>query len=91
MLKTFRLVALLEGISFLALFITMYMKYKMEMPLPNMIVGMAHGFLFIGYIILAVLCYNQYKWSIKQLFFVLLASLVPFGTFVMDKYYFGKK
>lgn len=91
MLKIFRLVALLEGISFLAIFLTMYLKYKMNMPEPNMIVGMAHGFLFIGYIILAFLCYKEYKWSLKQLFFVLIASLIPFGTFVMDYYYFGKK
>ena len=47
MLSIFRKIAFLEGVSFLLIGITMYMKYEMAMPKPNYIVGLAHGVLFI--------------------------------------------
>ena len=56
MLKLFRATAILEGISYLALFgITMPLKYWAGIPEPNKIVGYAHGVLFIAFIILTVL------------------------------------
>ena len=44
-LKAFRWIAILEGISFIAFFITMPLKYFIEMPTPNKYVGMTHGVL----------------------------------------------
>ena len=42
-LGRFRILAFMEGLSYLAiLFITMPLKYLYEMPLPNLVVGMAH-------------------------------------------------
>ncbi|MGB5943312.1 MAG: DUF3817 domain-containing protein [Leeuwenhoekiella sp.] len=88
MLKTFHFVSLLEGISFLLiLFVTMPLKYIWETPEPNQIIGMAHGVLFIGYIVLAVMVKNILNWDAKTFLIVLVASIVPFGTFWMDKKY----
>ncbi|VAW10175.1 FIG01019523: hypothetical protein [hydrothermal vent metagenome] len=88
MLSTFRIVAILEGVSYLMLFgITMPLKYLADMPEPNKFVGYAHGFLFIAYVILAIIFWMGKKWSIKKGLIILVASLLPFGTFYIDKNY----
>lgn len=84
-LSRFRLVAFLEGCSYLLLAITMPLKYKLAMPQPNYIVGMLHGVLFILYIVLLVQVAAEYKWSLKKTFLAFIASLVPFGTFYAAK------
>ncbi len=88
MLLLFRIIAVLEGISYLMLFgLTMPLKYLADMPEPNKYVGYAHGFLFIAYIILAIVFWMQNKWSIKRGFILLIASLLPFATFYVDEKY----
>lgn len=89
MLKTtlgkFRTIAFLEGCSFILFGITMPLKYVMKMPKPNYFVGMAHGMLFISYVILLALVAFQYKWTFKKTALAFMASLIPFGTFYADK------
>jgi integral membrane protein len=80
-----RIIGFLEGCSFLGLAITMPLKYIYEMPKPNLYVGMTHGWLFIAYVILVLLVANDQKWGKKNTFWALLASLLPFGTFVADR------
>lgn len=88
MLKIFRLTAILEGISYLLLFgLTMPLKYLANIPEPNKLVGYAHGFLFIAYVIVAIIFWFEKKWSIKRLCILLIASLLPFATFYVDKKY----
>lgn len=79
-----RLLALLEGISYLLLAITMPLKYWYEMPIPNFVVGMAHGWLFIMYVIISFQNIYLHRWDFKRSMIVLAASLVPFGTFIVD-------
>lgn len=91
MIQGFRIISYLEGISYLLiLFVTMPLKYLFEEPQPNKIIGMAHGVLFLLYIVLAFLVKPEKKWSNKTLFIVLLCSILPFGTFWMDKKYLSK-
>ncbi|HAA12053.1 MAG TPA: hypothetical protein DCE41_10285 [Cytophagales bacterium] len=86
LLGWFRLVALIEGVSFLLiLFVTMPLKYGLGMHEPNLVIGYAHGFLFITYMVLAGLSILRYKWGFWPSVGVLAASLIPFGTFVADK------
>jgi integral membrane protein len=88
MLLLFRTIAVLEGISYLMLFgLTMPLKYLANMPEPNKFVGYAHGFLFIAYIILSIVFWMEKKWSLKKGAVILIASLLPFGTFYIDKKY----
>ena len=49
--------------------------------------GMPHGILFMVYIILAIMLKAPEKWSGKTLGIVLVASILPFGTFYIDKKY----
>ena len=88
MLKSFRLISILEGISFLLiLFITMPLKYIWDNGAPNKVIGMAHGFLFLAYVVMAFMVRPELKWNNKTLGIVLLCSIIPFGTFWMDKKY----
>jgi integral membrane protein len=91
-LSRLRLLAYLEGTSFLVLMgIGMPLKYMYEMPTPNYVIGMAHGILFIAYCIWVMIVRAEKKWNFKKTFLALLASLLPFGTFVADAKIFKKE
>ena len=85
-----RIIAFMEGCSYLLLGFTMILKYKFSMPQPNYIVGLAHGILFVLYIVLLLQVSFIHRWSIIKMFMAFLASLIPFGTFYADKALFRK-
>ncbi|MBA3985382.1 MAG: DUF3817 domain-containing protein [Flavobacteriales bacterium] len=88
MVKSFRTIAFLEGASLLVLlFIAMPLKYIWDSPQMVSVVGMAHGILFLAYIVLALMVYNELKWNLKTLAIVMIASIIPFGTFYVEKNY----
>ena len=88
MKNVFRLISFLEGISYLLLlFIAVPIKYLQEDATYVKMLGMPHGILFMGYIILAILIQKQMKWNLKTMGIVVLASIIPFGTFYIDKKY----
>ncbi|HJT74395.1 MAG TPA: DUF3817 domain-containing protein [Chitinophaga sp.] len=86
MLKSYRRIALIEGISYLVLlFIAMPLKYGFDYPHPVKYVGWAHGVLFVAYVALLLVCWVQYKWSILRVSGFFIASLVPFVPFIVEK------
>lgn len=90
MLKIFKVTAILEGISYLVLFSNMLFIKPTNFALYKTLlypIGMSHGILFIGYIILAVLLKKSQKWNFKDFSIILIASLIPLGTFYVDKKY----
>ncbi|MEL6658307.1 MAG: DUF3817 domain-containing protein [Bacteroidota bacterium] len=84
-----RWTAIAEGVSYLLFGLTMPLKYMMDIPGPNKVVGMAHGVLFLLYVLLVVQCAYLYKWSWKITGIALLASIIPAGTFYAHAKYFG--
>jgi integral membrane protein len=87
-----RITALVEGWSFLILlFIAMPLKYFAGIPEVVRVVGMAHGVLFILYVLFVFIVTIEKKWSLKVLFLLFLASLVPFATFYADKTFLKKQ
>lgn len=87
-LNIFRITALLEGVSYiLLLFIATPIKYILEDPQYVKLLGMPHGILFIGYVIMAFMLKKELNWNSKQFGEILLAAIIPFGTFYMDKKY----
>ncbi len=91
MRKTFRLVALLEGVSYiLLLFIAVPIKYWGGDEQWVKLLGMPHGILFVSYVIFAFLIKENENWGMKDLGIVLLASILPFGTFYVDWKYLKK-
>jgi integral membrane protein len=88
MKNTFRIVSFLEGVSYLLLlFVAVPIKYFQGDVSYVKMLGMPHGILFMSYIVLAVILKKTMKWSLKSLGIVVLASVIPFGTFYVDKKY----
>jgi integral membrane protein len=80
-----RIVAFLEGCSYLLLGFTMILKYKYAMPQPNYVVGLAHGILFVLYVALLLQVSLIHRWNLLKMIGAFVASLIPFGTFWADK------
>ncbi len=88
MSKIFKIIAFLEGISLiLLLFFAMPMKYIYQQPIFVKTIGMAHGLLFIAYILLAIMLKIEEKWELKKFGVICIASIIPFGTFYIEKKY----
>ncbi len=85
-LNRFRKTAFWEGVSFLLLLgIAMPIKYGLGNPYPVKVIGMAHGILFIAYVIFLIQAAMEYDWPFKKSALAFVASLVPFGPFLFDK------
>lgn len=80
-----RIIAFLEGVSFLVLLgIAMPLKYYYDSPLAVRVVGMAHGIFFIGFIFSLIDVKIAHRWGFGKMVIAFIASLLPFGTFVLD-------
>jgi len=87
----FRIVAFLEGVSYILLMtLGLYFKYQLDDASYVKLLGMPHGLLFVLYIILAYFLKADENWSTKDFIIVLLASVIPFGTFYIERKYFSK-
>lgn len=88
MLKIFKIVALLEGLSYILLLgVGMPLKYMADNDVMVKSLGMPHGVLFIAYVIIAFLLKVEMKWDLKNFLIILVCSLLPFGTFYVDRKY----
>ena len=84
LLGQLRALAILEGISWILLIITMVIKYGADIEGPNKVVGMIHGVLFIGFCVWVLRYSFKIKWPIKTTLICLASSLLPFTTFIAD-------
>jgi len=91
MKNTFRIIAFLEGVSYILLMtVGLYFKYQLDEPTYVKLLGMPHGLLFVAYIVFAFLIKENENWGIKDLGIITLASILPFGTFYVDWKYLKK-
>jgi len=82
----FRKIAFVEGVSFLVLLlIAMPLKYFAGLPLAVRVIGGLHGVLFIAFIAMAWITMNRYNRNWGWLIKAFISSLIPFGTFWMDR------
>ena len=85
-LRQLRLVAFLEGTSFLVLlFIAMPLKYLAGLPLAVRIVGSVHGLLFLVFLAALFRAARQHDWPLSRSLLAFVSSIVPFGTFIFDR------
>src|SRR6185436_6211106 len=85
-IKSLRMIGIAEGFSFLILLlIAMPLKYQFGMLLAVKYVGWAHGLLFILYIVAVFAAIKAMNWGFKGVAIALIASLLPAGTFVLDR------
>lgn len=82
-----RIIALLEGVSLLLLlFVAMPMKYLLDNPSGSRLIGPLHGILFLLFIFNTLGVGVEQRWRFRTTTWkVLLACIIPFGTFYIDK------
>lgn len=77
---------MLEGLSFIALvFVAMPLKYFAGRPGAVSVVGLIHGILFLLFCLTLLTTMLDQRWSIKKALGPFIASLLPFGPFVIDR------
>ncbi|HMV11293.1 MAG TPA: DUF3817 domain-containing protein [Cyclobacteriaceae bacterium] len=85
-IRNLRIIGILEGVSFLVLGAAMVVKYGYGIPEAVKYPGWAHGLLFVLYIIAVPLAQKAMNWNFKWLVIAWAASVIPLGTFFLDKY-----
>ena len=68
----------------------LYCKYQLDDPTYVKLLGMPRGLLFVSYIILSFLIEEDENWGNKDFRIIMLASIIPFGTFCVDWKYLRK-
>ena len=90
MSKLFKFIAIAEGISYVVLFFNMLVIKRLNLELYKLLlypIGMAHGLLFMSYVTVAFIIWKNQNWKIKEFLIVQLGSIIPFGTFYVEKKY----
>ena len=81
-----RLIGMIEGLSFLVLlFFAMPQKYIYGDPSWVKVTGQAHGLLWVLFCFALVDAKSSCNWTIKQALVPFIASMLPFGPFVVDR------
>jgi integral membrane protein len=85
-IRRFRYVSLAEGVSYLVLLgIAMPLKYAAGMPGAVRVVGMAHGVLFVAYVVALAWAARAARWPISKSAVAMVASIVPLGAFWLER------
>ncbi|WP_225732287.1 MULTISPECIES: DUF3817 domain-containing protein [unclassified Nocardia] len=83
--KRFRLIAVLEAISWVFLIVGMVFKRLPEpVTWPVKVFGMTHGIIFILFVLTAVLAARELAWTWKTTVLALLSSIPPFCTVLFE-------
>jgi integral membrane protein len=84
-LKTFRLAAIAEAVTWALLLIGMAFKYSDVTDLGVRVFGMVHGVVFIAFVLTTVLVAVDQRWTGRRSLLTLLASIPPFFTVLADR------
>lgn len=81
-----RVAAFLEGVSLLVLvLVAMPLKHVYGMPMAVRVVGSVHGLLFLVFLSLLFRVVLERRWPLRRALGAVVASLLPGGTFVLDR------
>jgi integral membrane protein len=80
----FRLIAFAEAVTWVGLLTGMFFKYVAtpRTEIGVKIFGMAHGVVFIAFVVVAILVGIAFKWATSVWVFALLGSIVPLGSVI---------
>jgi integral membrane protein len=83
-----RIIALLEGLSLLILIlVSVPLKYMFHIDAGSKIMGPIHGALFLLFVFTTLSVGVEQEWKFRTTTWkVLLACVIPFGTFYIDKH-----
>ncbi len=83
MLKTFRTISLLEGLSYLVILSVTLGLIGREYVF---VLGMVHGILFVLYLLFSLSVSSKKGWPITGWLILFLASLIPFAFIPVEIY-----
>lgn len=83
MLAAFRIISIIEGLSYLVILAVTLGFISRELVF---ILGMTHGVLFLLYLIFSLLLSNQKGWSVLFWLQLFLAALIPFAFIAVELY-----
>jgi integral membrane protein len=80
--RLFHWIGLVEGTTLLALvLIGMPLKYWLQIPGPNWVIGMAHGIAAMAFVLMLIVEAVRLKPSIFWVLLAFITSFIPGGTF----------
>jgi len=81
----FRIVALVEAVSYLVLLSAVFVKRVLHGGDAVRVLGPIHGIAFLVYFVLVLMVREEQGWTGGQTLVVLIASALPFGGFVVNR------
>jgi integral membrane protein len=85
MLRFFRLLSLVEGLSLIVLlFIAMPAKYQFGHDFVGP-VGMTHGLLWLAFVLVSLVVSHLQRWPVTGWLLALVCSVLPFGFLLLDR------
>jgi integral membrane protein len=84
-MKFFRIVSLVEGVSWLLLLAAMPLKYVAQWPFGVQVMGRIHGGLFVAFIITLAIAATEAGWKASQVARAFAASFIPGGAFWLER------
>ena len=86
LLPAYRVAAWVTGIGLVILvFVAMPLKYFFGQPLLVAVVGMAHGFLYMAYIVITLLLAERCRWRPVDALVILVAGTIPLASFFAER------
>lgn len=80
----FRLIALIEAITWALLLIGMGFKYGADIDSATMVPGMLHGIAFIAYVAITVWTAVELRWNWKVTALALFSAIPPFFSLLFE-------
>jgi integral membrane protein len=82
----YRVIAYVVGVMLLLLlFVAMPLKYLADDPGAMNIIGPAHGFLYVVYLLATFDLFRRVRWSFPRLVLMALAGTIPFLSFYAER------
>ncbi|GGR48945.1 membrane protein [Streptomyces aurantiogriseus] len=88
MLTRYRVMAYVTGVLLVLLTLGVIAKYLLEMDGADSftsVVGIAHGWLYVLYLVFAFDLGSKAKWPVRKQLWVLLAGTVPTAAFFVER------
>ena len=83
--RWFRVVALIEAVSYLILLVAVVAKYGFDAPIGVRVMGPVHGVIFLVYAGLAFTVREELRWSAQHTAAVLAAAVLPLGGYLVER------
>jgi len=85
LIRWFRVVAVVEAVSYLCLIGASVAKRALDIPVLVPIVGPIHGVIFLVYFVIVVFVREELGWDTGRTLIALFAAVVPFGGIWVER------